>query len=105
MLSYRYWLSRFAGSPTVIGKKVIVTGHPLTIIGVSQAGFDGTDPGKSPQIRVPVMMKAEMDTLGASFDYNFKSRRGRWVNVFGRMKPGVTEQQAGSRPPAVFSIK
>jgi len=94
VLSYRYWLGRFAGSPEVIGKKLIVNGHPLTIIGVSQAGFDGTDPGKSPQIRVPVMMKAEMDTLGASFDYNFKSRRGRWVNVFGRMKPGVTEQQA-----------
>ncbi len=94
VLSYRYWLSRYAGSPGVIGKKLIVNGHPLTIIGVSQAGFDGTDPGKSPQIRVPVMMKAEMDTLGASFDYNFKSRRGRWVNVFGRMKPGVTEPQA-----------
>jgi putative ABC transport system permease protein len=94
VLSYRYWLSRYAGSPAVIGKKLIVNGHPLTVIGVSQAGFDGTDPGKSPQIRVPVMMKAEMDTLGASFDYNFKSRRGRWVNVFGRMKPGVTEQQA-----------
>jgi predicted permease len=94
VLSYRYWLGRYAGSPTVIGKKVIVNGYPLTIIGVSQTGFDGTDPGKSPQIRVPVMMKAEMDALGASFDYNFKSRRGRWVNVFGRMKPGVTEQQA-----------
>ncbi len=94
VISYRYWLGRFAGSPEVIGKKLIVNGHPLTVIGVSQAGFDGTDPGKSPQIRVPVMMKTEMDTLGSSFDYNFKSRRGRWVNVFGRMKPGVTEQQA-----------
>ena len=94
VLSYRYWLSRYAGNPGVIGKKLIVNGHPLTIIGVSQAGFDGTDPGKSPQIRVPVMMKAQMDALGASFDYNFKERRGRWVNVFGRMKPGVTEQQA-----------
>jgi predicted permease len=94
VISYRYWLGRFAGSPEVIGKKLIVNGHPLTVIGVSQAGFDGTDPGRSPQIRVPVMMKTEMDTLGSSFDYNFKSRRGRWVNVFGRMKPGVTEQQA-----------
>ena len=94
VLSYRYWLSRYAGNPDVIGKKLIVNGHPLTIIGVSQAGFDGTDPGKSPQVRVPVMMKAEMDALGASFNYNFKERRGRWVNVFGRMKPGVTEQQA-----------
>ena len=94
VLSYRYWLSRYAVSPGVIGKKLIVNGHPLTIVGVSQAGFDGTDPGKSPQVRVPVMMKAEMDAIGTGFDYNFKSRRGRWINVFGRMKPGVTEAQA-----------
>ena len=94
VLSYRYWMSRYAGSPSVIGKKLVVNGYPLTILGVSQAGFDGTDPGKSPQVRVPVMMKAELDSIGTGFDYNFKSRRGRWVNAFGRMKPGVTEQQA-----------
>ncbi len=40
------------------------------------------------------MMKAEMDPVGASFNYNFTSRRGRWVNVFGRLKPGVTLGQA-----------
>jgi hypothetical protein len=58
VISYRYWLSRFAANPNVIGKKILVNGYPLIIIGVSQAGFDGTDPGSSPQIRVPVMMKA-----------------------------------------------
>ena len=94
VLSYRYWMSRYAGRPDVIGKKLLVNGYPMTIVGVSQAGFDGTDPGKSPQVRVPVMMKAEMDPVGAGFDYNFKSRRGRWINVFGRMKPGVSMTQA-----------
>ena len=94
VISYRYWLSRFAASPDVIGKKILVNGYPLTIIGVSRAGFDGTDPGSSPQIRVPVMMKAQMDPVGSSFSYNFTARRGRWVNVFGRLRPGVTLEQA-----------
>ena len=94
VLSYRYWRSRFAGRPDVIGKKMLVNGYPVTVVGVSQAGFDGTDPGKSPQVRVPVMMKAQMDSVGSGFDYNFKSRRGRWVNVFDRLKPGTTLQQA-----------
>ena len=58
VISYRYWMSRYAGSPEVLGKKIIVNGYPLTIVGVSQAGFDGTDPGAATQIRVPVMMKA-----------------------------------------------
>jgi predicted permease len=94
VISYRYWMSRFAGRPDVLGKKIIVNGYPLTIVGVSQAGFDGTDPGATTQVRVPVMMKAEMDPVGAGFDYNLKARRGRWVNVMGRMKPGVTMEQA-----------
>jgi predicted permease len=94
VISYRYWLNRYAGKPDVIGKRLLVNGYPLTIIGVSQAGFDGTDPGTSPQIRVPIMMKAEMDQVGTSFSYNFKARRGRWVNAFGRLKPGVTLAQA-----------
>jgi hypothetical protein len=59
VISYRYWLSRFAASPDVIGKKLIVDGYPITIVGVSQAGFDGTDTGSSPQIRIPLMMRVE----------------------------------------------
>jgi len=94
VISYRYWVSRFARNPNVIGRKILVNGYPLTIIGVSQAGFDGTNPGASPQIRVPLMMKAQMDSFGANFDYTLTNRRGRWVNVFGRLRPGVTMQQA-----------
>jgi predicted permease len=102
VISYRYWMSRYAGSPGVIGKKIIVNGYPLTIIGVSQAGFDGTDPGESPQIRVPIMMKIEMDPVGSKFSYNFISRRGRWVNVFGRLKPGVTIERANAALEPLF---
>src|SRR5258708_2443065 len=93
VISYRYWLSRFGGKPDVIGKKLLVDGYPLTIVGVSQAGFDGTDPGASPQIRVPIMMEAQMSPQFAEF-YSMKNRRGRWVNAFGRLKPGVTMTQA-----------
>src|SRR5215471_17502131 len=91
VLSYRYWITRFASDPSIIGQKLIVNGFPLTIVGVSQAGFDGLDPGSSPQIRVPVMMKAQMDQLNF---YNLTDRRGRWVNAYGRLKPDVMLQQA-----------
>jgi len=93
VISYRYWQNRFAGSRDVLGKKLLVDGYPISIVGVSQAGFDGTDPGTSPQIRIPVMMQAQLDPQLAEF-YNLKNRRGRWVNVFGRLKPGVSLTQA-----------
>ena len=95
MISYRYWLSRFAGSPDVLGQENrgerISADHRRR-----QPGRTSTAPiqERPPQIRVPVMMKAEMDPVGSGFDYNLKSRRGRWVNVMGRMKPGVTQEQA-----------
>ncbi len=91
VISYRYWLTRFGSDPNVINKKILINGYPFTIIGVSQAGYDGLDPTSSASIRVPIMMKHVLDPQGF---YNLKDRRGRWVNVFGRLKPGVTAQQA-----------
>ena len=56
VLSYTYWKTRFAGDPSVVGKTMVVNGYPLTVIGVSQAGFDGVHQGYSPQVRVPMAM-------------------------------------------------
>ncbi len=44
VLSYDYWVSRFARDPNVIGKKILVNDSPMTIVGVSAAGFAGIDP-------------------------------------------------------------
>jgi predicted permease len=89
VLSYGYWLSRFAGNPAVIGQKLVINGYPYTVVGVSQPGFAGTDPGYAPQVRVPVMMAPKMNQY---LDLN--DRRSRWVTIFGRLKPGVSIQQA-----------
>jgi predicted permease len=90
VLSYGYWKTRFAGDPSVIGRKIVLNGYPLTIVGVSRKGFDGVEPGYSPQIRVPMMMKGQ---LTDKF-YTLNNRRGRFAQVFGRLKPGVTLEQA-----------
>jgi predicted permease len=97
VISYRYWITRFAGNPDVIGKKLLVNGYPITIIGVSQAGFDGTDPGYPAQIRIPVTMRVALNPQAEGL---LENRRQRWVNAFGRMKPGMTmaQAQAGLQP-------
>ena len=76
------------------GRRITINNYTLTIIGVSQAGFDGVDIGYVPRVRVPVMMKAQMTPNWDDVD----NRRSRWVNVFGRLKPGVTLEQAKSPP-------
>jgi predicted permease len=97
VLSYGFWQSRFNGDRGVLGKRIIVNGYPLTIIGVSKAGFDGVEAGVSPQLRVPMMMKHEL-TNGNWYTLN--DRRGRFVQAFGRLRPGVDLQtaKAGLQP-------
>ena len=56
VISYDYWTRRFNNDPSVVGKKILVNNYPMTIVGVSAAGFAGIDPARSPQMRVPILM-------------------------------------------------
>src|SRR5262249_7061507 len=90
VLSYDYWRTRFGADPGIVGRTVVVNNTKLTVIGVSQAGFDGVDIGYVPGIRVPVTMKAQMTPNWDDVD----NRRSRLVNVFGRLEPGVSQAEA-----------
>jgi predicted permease len=101
VLSHGYWVSRFARDPGVLGKKILVNDYPMTIIGVSAEGFAGLDPVQSPQIRVPVLMKpAMMPDRGW---LHVDDRRARWVQVFGRLKPGYTVEAAKAPVQGLFT--
>ncbi len=94
VLSYDYWKTRFAGNPNVVGRKILVNNYPMTVIGVSAAGFAGLDPAQAPQIRVPILMESALMP-----DWTFvhmDDRRMRWVQVFARLKPGYTPRSAQS---------
>jgi predicted permease len=92
VLSYDYWVRRFARDPNVVGKTVRVNDHPMTIVGVSAAGFYGLDPAASPQIRVPIQMKPVMHPDWGWL--HMDDRRAKWVQVFARLKPGYTVESA-----------
>lgn len=94
VLGYDYWMTRFAGDRNVIGKKIHVNNYPMTIVGVSAAGFSGIDPARAPQIRVPVLMKEAM--VPEWTWVQMADRRTRWVQVFARLKPGYTVESAGA---------
>ena len=91
ILSYAYWKSRFAGDPNVLGKTVVMNAHNYTVIGVAEKGFDGIELGNAAQVFLPIMMRGQAIPQGGP---DFTNRRLRWVNVFGRLKPGVTAEQA-----------
>jgi predicted permease len=90
VISYAYWQARFAGDPHAIGQSILANNYPLTIVGVAQPGFDGMDPGLPVKMFVPLSMAA---SVRPGFDTMW-DRRQRWVNVYGRLKPGMTIDQA-----------
>ena len=73
----------------------------MTIVGVSERGFAGFDPARSPQIRVPIKMKP---VIVPSWDwFEMEDRRSRWVQVFARLKPGFTAESAQAPLQVLFT--
>jgi predicted permease len=92
VLNYNFWKTRFAGDPQIVGKALNLNNYKMTVVGVAQAGFDGVELGFSPKIFIPIMMQPQI-VVGNPEDM-LKTRRTRWVNTFGRLKPGISQQQA-----------
>ncbi|HEX5423190.1 MAG TPA: ABC transporter permease, partial [Candidatus Acidoferrales bacterium] len=91
VLSYGYWSRQFGSDPSILNKSLIVNGVSLTVVGVARKGFDGVQVGTSPDIFIPLTMKAQMmpaDVL------NVDSRMDHWLPLIARLKPGMTRQQA-----------
>ncbi len=101
VLSYDYWVRRFARDGNIIGKKILVNDYPMNIVGVSSAEFRGLDPTQSPQIRVPILMKRVM--LPEWTWMRADDRRARWVQVFARLKPGYTVETAAAPLQGLFT--
>lgn len=96
VLSFDFWRNHLGGDAGVIGRKVLVNSHPMTVIGVARNGFRGVDIGEAPALWIPAAMKAQATP---AWD-QLLNRRARWMHVFGRLKHGLTpsEAQAGLQP-------
>jgi predicted permease len=90
VLSHAYWVKRFAASPAVVNQTIHLNGFPMTVIGVSAAGFNGIFPGNMPDLYMPVtMLGAAKPTWKALDEPTF-----RWLNIMARTAPGVAIEKA-----------
>src|SRR5206468_12644168 len=90
VISYGYWQRRFSADSTVIGRKVRLNNYPFTIIGVAPPGFFGEVVGDRPDIWAPMMMQPQL-MPGRNF---LESVNDAALLLIGRLKPGVTVEQA-----------
>ncbi|MGA7652233.1 MAG: ABC transporter permease, partial [Terracidiphilus sp.] len=89
VLSYAWWHSYFHGDRGVIGRAISVNKHPLTIIGVAQPSFRGTELFFAPAMWIPIM---EQPTIEGENQLEERGDHSPWV--FGRLRPGVTPAEA-----------
>src|SRR6266567_8151456 len=93
VLSDSLWRSAFNADPGVVGTTVRLYKDPFTVIGVAPARFHGTERFDWPDYYIPIVNYFESDYL--------QNRTGRPLTVLGRLKPGVTPQQATENLSAI----
>ena len=99
ILSYGLWKERFAGDPAVVGKSILLNGHPETVVGVAPQNFnwfikDGSLTGAKPQMWSPFV-----------FPQSFHDHKqiGRFMTVVARLHPGATHSQAKTQMKQEYS--
>jgi putative ABC transport system permease protein len=101
LLSYGFWQGHYGSPSGAVGSTLSLNDHPFEIIGVAPPGFYGMDVGRESQVFVPICTSA---ILGAP---SLEARSMWWLNVAGRIKPGITRAQLIARlrvlSPRIFT--
>jgi len=102
VLSFSYWQRRFGADPAVANQSVLINGRPFTVLGVAPPGFHSVVMGDTPDLFVPMTMKAEIrPEMNDLLD-----RKSRWLNIVGKLKPRLSREQAEAGvAPLWYSIR
>jgi predicted permease len=100
VLSHNIWIRRFGGDANILGRSVMLNGHPFTVVGVAPAGFSGTDHGLVSDFWVP-LADAEQIMPDLVEDNPRENRNGQWLILNARLRPAVSLKQAAAALNAV----
>jgi predicted permease len=103
VISHALWQRRFGGRADVIGARLTIRGSVFAIVGVTPPAFYGETVGQRPDVWVPLSMQAAVlpgrDWLR---DAPADLEKVMWLHVIGRLKPGVTLEQAQAEANTIF---
>lgn len=90
VLRHAFWRNRFGADPAVIGRRVLLGGQPFLVVGVAAAGFEGMNAGSPAALWAPM---SHHDVLRPG-GFPWRSANATWLQIFARMAPGVSLEQA-----------
>ncbi len=94
VLSDDLWRKRFGADAAIVGRQIQLNGRPLTVVGIAPPEFTGAKWALGMKFWAPLMSK-QLVSGGTNNDWTTQ-RGNHWLEVKGRLKPGVTREQAAA---------
>jgi predicted permease len=94
ILTHAFWRKEYSGRTDMVGKAISLDNHPFEIMGVAPPGFSGVEVGQPADLFVPLCAERIIHAEAPLLDRNYLPG---WLQVIGRLKPGVTETRANAR--------
>jgi predicted permease len=98
VISHDFWERGFGGDPQMVGKTVMFNSHSFTVVGVASEGFAGASIPSRADVWVPIMMRATAQPNGGAL---LNDRQAETLSAIGRLKTGVTREQAEAELEAI----
>ena len=103
VISHRMWQREFGSDQAIVGKDLTLRGQAYSIVGVAPQSFTGLVPLLTPELWLPIQYVEEVEPVGINDSVpspigktRLERRGSRWLFVKGRLKPGVTADQANA---------
>jgi predicted permease len=102
VISSKYWHERFGTDPSVVGKTIRVNNVPVTVVGVLPPEFTGVQQpmAEAPDVSLPIALEPQLETYPGPAQ--IVQPTYWWLQMMGRLKPGVTAAQVQGNLDGVF---
>jgi predicted permease len=104
VISSPYWHSRFGTDPSIVGKTIDVNSRPVTIVGVLPPDFTGVQQpvAEPPDISFPLWLDPQLEVFPQKGPPRLAQATTWWLQVMGRLRPGVSAEQVQGNLEGVF---
>ncbi|HEY1341046.1 MAG TPA: ABC transporter permease, partial [Bryobacteraceae bacterium] len=105
VIGYGYWSRQFGREPSVLGRNLTINGSDYSVVGVAPPDFYGVNPETVPDVWIPLRDHPGVAPWGVQLAGGksiFADRSWWWCMIMGRLKPGVTGEQARAELDVLF---
>ena len=92
VISHAFWQRELGGHPSTIGRTLTLERRPFTVVGITPPEFYGVEVGRSFDVAVPLCTEPLIRGENGALD----KRDSWWLAVIGRLRPGLTREQASA---------